>query len=196
MEPPIRRRVRDLGGLVVPRSLTRWWPGGTGWGCKGGAAARAVSKVSLCGKQEDLGGGHRRAGRPRRAVHDVLGRRHSRHRLLGQRAALRLTPARDGAPYLSRSITRRTCPGSQIPRPVAVGTPRLLSSFAIPYHDVIQRRQSVAVRPDPVSVEQPPPPTATGQRPEGITITLVGARCALVVPAEAIVMRLVEQEVP
>ena len=33
--------------------------------------------------------------------------------------------------------TRRTCPGSHIPRRVAVGTPRLLSSVAVPYHEVM-----------------------------------------------------------
>jgi hypothetical protein len=45
--------------------------------------------------------------------------------------------------YLSRSITRR-CPGSHIPRPVMVGTPRLLSSIATPYQDVTPSRRSSA----------------------------------------------------
>jgi hypothetical protein len=45
---------------------------------------------------------------------------------------------------LNRSITRRSCRGSHIPRPVAVGTPRLLSSIAMPYHDVIPSRRNSA----------------------------------------------------
>jgi hypothetical protein len=44
------------------------------------------------------------------------------------------------SPYLIRAMTRRTCPGSHTPFPVAVGTPRLLSSMAIPYHDVTPPR--------------------------------------------------------
>jgi hypothetical protein len=44
----------------------------------------------------------------------------------------------------SRSITRRTCAGSHIPRPVAVGTQRLLSAVAMPYHDVTPLRRSSA----------------------------------------------------
>jgi hypothetical protein len=43
--------------------------------------------------------------------------------------------------YLSRVITRRSWAGSHIPRPVAVGTPRLLSTIAIPYHDVTPPRR-------------------------------------------------------
>jgi len=48
------------------------------------------------------------------------------------------------AVYLSRSIMRRICGGSHIPRPLAVGTPRLLSAIAMPYHDVIPPRRSSA----------------------------------------------------
>jgi hypothetical protein len=42
----------------------------------------------------------------------------------------------------------RTCAGSHIPRPAAVGTPRLLSAIAMPYHDVIPPRCSSALRDD------------------------------------------------
>jgi hypothetical protein len=62
-----------------------------------------------------------------------------------QMAGRRKIPKVDSnPPYLSLSITRRTCPGSHIPRPVAVGKPSLLSSMAIPYHDVIPLRRSSA----------------------------------------------------
>jgi hypothetical protein len=44
----------------------------------------------------------------------------------------------------NRSITRRTCAGSHIPGPVAVGTQRLLSAVAMPYHDVTPLRRSSA----------------------------------------------------
>ena len=44
----------------------------------------------------------------------------------------------------ARAITRWTCFGSHIPRPVAVRTPRLLSAIAIPYHDVIPPRRNSA----------------------------------------------------
>jgi hypothetical protein len=40
------------------------------------------------------------------ALFMLLGRRHCPHRLLGRRAALRLTPARDWAPYLSEGPRR------------------------------------------------------------------------------------------
>jgi hypothetical protein len=40
------------------------------------------------------------------------------------------------ADYLSRASTRRTCGASHVPRPVAVGTPRVLRALAMPCSDV------------------------------------------------------------
>jgi hypothetical protein len=111
-----------------------------------------MAQAKFCGSKGGRGYGRIRVSssdgcseaNPRRALYDALGRRRCRHRLLGRSAARRLTPAQDAAPYFRRSITRRTWPGSQIPRPVAVGTPRLLSALAIPYQDVIPLRRSSA----------------------------------------------------
>jgi hypothetical protein len=43
---------------------------------------------------------------------------------------------RPAAAYLSRARTRRTCGASHVPRPVAVGTPRVLRALAMPWSDV------------------------------------------------------------
>jgi hypothetical protein len=40
------------------------------------------------------------------------------------------------ADYLSRASTRLTCGASHVPRPVAVGTPRVLRALAMPCSDV------------------------------------------------------------
>jgi YVTN family beta-propeller protein len=100
--------------------------------------ARNVPSVHPCGLPARISSARRCSPlRPRLGVVTAVAPRQRLPRRLLPLASQKSRTPEPNSSYLSRFIMRMTCEGSHIPRPVAVGKPRLLSSMAMPYHDAL-----------------------------------------------------------